>query len=70
MDGTVMQGTVVSDVCVPAKLIIGDKEIDVTLVGHSYKEEPCHNKHNYLKSIVYINIEETFVCTREFTRFM
>ena len=70
MDGSIIRDTIVSDVAVPAKLIIGDKEIDVTVVGHSYKETENHTHRGWLSSLDSINVEETFTCVKEFIKYI
>lgn len=70
MDGSITRGTIYNDVAVPAKLIIGDKEIDVTLVGHSYKETENHTHRGWLRSLDSITVEETFTCVKEFTKYI
>lgn len=61
-------GTIETEQAIPAKLLIGDKEIDVMLVSHSYKETQ-HIRHNgWITRLDNITVEETFTCVREFSR--
>ena len=54
---------------IPAKLIIGDKEIDVIIEKRSYEEvEREYDCFSGQTGIRFIDCKETFTCTREFTK--
>ena len=57
-----MSGTLMNDVQIPAKLVVGGKEMNVAIVSQStkYKE----HRHGYLQRLIATEQIDTIVCER------
>lgn len=66
-----MEGTqIITQPRIPAKLIIGDQEIDVFLEEHSHEKNEIRYDRFGESILQSIYCKDTFICTRESTKYM
>lgn len=57
-----MSGTLMNDVQIPAKLVVGGKEMDVVIVSQSTKYKK--HRHGYLQRLIATEQIDTIICER------